>query len=341
MRALVFHGPWTMSVEERPDPEPASGEVVIQILATGICGSDLHGFTGENGRRHPGQVMGHETVGRVLAAETPALVGQLVTVNPVLGCGGCAACQAGSTQRCGRRRVIGVTPGISSAFAERMVVPVANVVPLPEMAAHLGTLVEPLAVGYHATVRAEVGPDDRVLVIGGGPIGQACALAARRRGATGIVVSEYGASRRSALERLGFGVVDPGSADIETAVREQLGEPASVVLDAVGASGSLADAFAASDLGARVVLIGMQSPQINLAAYDISTEERTLIGSFSYSPQEFRDTALWMAANLDPLAPLVDATVELDEAPEAFRRLASGEWSASKVLVMAGPAVHS
>ncbi|HEX8348196.1 MAG TPA: alcohol dehydrogenase catalytic domain-containing protein, partial [Actinoplanes sp.] len=67
MRALVFHGPADLGVEELPDPVPGPDEVLLRITATGICGSDLHGYTGENGRRHAGQVMGHETVGRVAA----------------------------------------------------------------------------------------------------------------------------------------------------------------------------------------------------------------------------------------------------------------------------------
>ena len=67
MRALVYHGPHDIRVEERPDPEPGPEEVLLRICATGICGSDLHGYTGENKRRHPGQIMGHETVGRIVA----------------------------------------------------------------------------------------------------------------------------------------------------------------------------------------------------------------------------------------------------------------------------------
>jgi threonine dehydrogenase-like Zn-dependent dehydrogenase len=67
MRALVYHGPHDIGVEDRPDPEPGPDEVLLHITATGICGSDLHGYTGENKRRHPGPVMGHETVGRIVA----------------------------------------------------------------------------------------------------------------------------------------------------------------------------------------------------------------------------------------------------------------------------------
>src|SRR3954471_9752606 len=138
MRALVLEEWWKLVVTDLPDPVVGEDEVLLEILATGICGSDIHGYTGDNGRRAPGQVMGHETVGRVLARggslatdEGPA-VGAVVTVNPVIGCGRCDRCRAGQEQACPDRTVIGVTPSLRSAFAERMVAPARNVVELPD-----------------------------------------------------------------------------------------------------------------------------------------------------------------------------------------------------------------
>ncbi|HET7668428.1 MAG TPA: alcohol dehydrogenase catalytic domain-containing protein, partial [Mycobacterium sp.] len=194
MKALVLRGAYDIAVEDRPEPRPGEGEVVIEVIATGICGSDFHGYSGENGRRHPGQVMGHETVGRIdeigadVAGFTP---GQLVTINPVMACGTCVACRDGQQQWCSRRKVLGVAPEIPAAFADRVAAPAKNIVVLPEsMPAELGALVEPLAVGYHAVRRGGASAADRVLVIGGGPIGQACLLAARRLEVTKVAVSD-------------------------------------------------------------------------------------------------------------------------------------------------------
>lgn len=341
MRALVFHGPADLGLEEQPDPVPGPDEVLLRITATGICGSDVHGYTGENGRRHPGQVMGHETVGRIVAvgAAVPAHLdlspGAVVTVNPVIGCGDCAACAEGNEQLCARRRVIGVDPTLSSAFAELMAVPAANVVSLPAgLPEEYGALVEPLAVGYHAAVRGQVTAADRVLVIGGGPIGQACALAARRLGAAVVAVSELSASRRALLDKLGFAGVDPAAGDVGELAPDLLGGPATVVLDAVGTAGSLRDAFAASGFGARVVLVGMNSPQVSLAAYEVSTHERSIVGSFCYPSAEFRATAQWVASGPPGLEYLIEGRVPLAQGPAAFARLASGDLDASKVLVL-------
>ncbi|MDN3356457.1 alcohol dehydrogenase catalytic domain-containing protein [Actinomadura sp. DC4] len=325
MRALVFHGPWDLTVEDRPEPEPGPGDVLLDILTTGICGSDLHGYTGATGRRHPGQVMGHETVARVLEDRTgthPA--GGLLTVNPVLGCRRCPACDAGTPQRCPDRRVIGVQPEISAAFAERMVAPAHNVVPLPPgTPPDVGSLVEPLAVGYHAVQRAGLTAGDTVLVIGGGPIGQAAALAARRLGAAAITILELDATRRALAARLGFTAAAPAD-------RTPL---ATVVVDAAGTSASLESALGRAAQGARIVLVGMGAPRVEMSAYAISTEERSLLGSFSYDEAAFRDTAAWAAGHAAELETLVDARVGLAEAPATFRALADQTLKAAKVLV--------
>jgi threonine dehydrogenase-like Zn-dependent dehydrogenase len=328
-----------MTVEDRPEPAPGPADVLLDIVATGICGSDLHGYTGENGRRHPGQVMGHETVARVLDDRTGAHpAGSLVTVNPVIGCRRCPACAAGTPQRCPQRRVIGVRPDISAAFAERMVAPAHNVVPLPPgTPAEVGSLVEPLAVGHHAVRRADLTDDDTVVVIGGGPIGQATALAARRLGAATVMITELDPARRDLAARLGFTAVDPAAQPPAEIVR-LLGRRATVVVDAVGVTQTLQSAFECSALGARIVLVGMGSPRVDLAAYAISTEERTLIGSFAYDETGFQETAVWAGAHAADLEPLVDARVDLAEAPETFRALADHTLVASKVLVYpAGP----
>lgn len=336
MRALVLREAWDLQVETREDPRPGPGEVLVRVTATGICGSDIHGYTGENGRRHPGQVMGHETVGRVQSTGegVDLAAGATVTVNPVIACGECPACRRGAEQTCHRRRVIGVTPDIVSAFAEYMLVPAGNVVGLPDtMPEEYGALVEPLAVGYHAALRGGCTSDDKVLVIGGGPIGQACVLAARRLGLDDVVVSEPSAPRREVLAALGVPTIDPAARQVDTEVARLLGEPATLVLDAVGTGRSLGDATSASALGSRIVLVGMGAPRVELAAYAISTEERTLVGSFSYSAAEFRETAAWVGQAPAALRHLIDGRVDMNGAPGAFRELGEGTSTASKVLV--------
>ena len=337
MRALVLRDYYDIAVEERPDPVAGPGQVVVEVIATGICGSDFHGYSGENGRRHPGQIMGHETVGRIreLGTDVAELkLGQLVTVNPVMSCHACPACESGQEQWCSRRVVLGVAPEIPAAFADQVVVPAANVVPLPDgMPEELGALVEPMAVGYHAVRRGQPVADDRVLVIGGGPIGQACILAARQLGIQALALSDVSASRRELCARLGAAVIDPAGGNLIDAVAAELGGPATLVLDAVGISQTVADALAASGLGSRVVLVGMGSPKLELAAYALSTAERSLIGAFTYSAAEFIDTAEYVGTVPEGIHALIDGRVGWEGAPQSFDDLARGRSAASKILV--------
>lgn len=336
MRALVLEEYGRLGVQDRADPVPSAGEVLVEVAATGICGSDLHGFTGENGRRVPGQVMGHETVGRVRATGPgvdAALVGTTVVINPVIGCGHCAECVAAQGQRCARKQVLGVSPERTAAFAEFVVVPAANAVEFTAAAIELGALVEPLAVGYHAALRGGIGPGDRVLVLGAGAIGQACAIAARRRGATAVAMSEPDPARRTRAEALGLPCLDPLAGDLADRVPAALDGTATVVVDAVGSTASLRDALTSSLLGGRVVLVGMNQPDLELPAYRVSTDERSIIGSFCYSDEEFRSTARWVSEHADEVASLIDERVDLDEAPDAFVRLTDGTAVSCKVMV--------
>ncbi len=127
--------------------------------------------------------------------------------------------------------------------------------------------------------------------------------------------------------------VDPRSGELATIVNDALGGPPTVVIDAVGHSSTLTDALTVSTLGARVVLVGMHTPLAEIPAYAISTAERTLIGSFCYTPDEFAATAQWVEQAPPELSLLIDDEIPMDEGPDAFRGLADGTKDASKVLV--------
>ena len=162
MKALVLAEFGRLDVVEYPDPVAASGEVLVAIAHTGICGTDLHGYTGANGRRVPGMVMGHETAGVVAAVGdgiSGFAPGQAVTVNPVVVPTDDAQAWRGREQQHPGKYVIGVKPDVVAAFAQFVAVPARNVVPLPDgMPTTHGALVEPLAVATHAVGRLNL-PD--------------------------------------------------------------------------------------------------------------------------------------------------------------------------------------
>jgi threonine dehydrogenase-like Zn-dependent dehydrogenase len=337
MKALVIDRLGHVGVADKDVRQPTSNDVVVATIATGICGSDIHGLAGDTGRRSIGQVMGHETVGRIVTVGpgvSASRLGQLVTINPVMSCGICAMCLSHREEMCAEKWVLGVRPDIDGAFAEYLTVPESSVIELPDLTIeHHGALIEPLAVGYHALLRANPRPEDKLLIIGGGPIGQAVAIASRRLQLPDVLVSEPDAARRSMLEDLGFPTVSPD--DLNGGLERALDGRATVVVDAVGSKQTLATAMACSVNGARIVLVGMASPEVTVSAYDLSTGERTLIGSFCYSRRNFDSTATWVAENPEIVEMLCDVKVPLVNGADTLNQLVDGSLVANKVLLIA------
>ncbi len=339
MRALVLKEFGTIAIEERDTPVPGRGEVLIAVAATGICGSDVHGFTGANGRRVPGQIMGHESVGRIAAFGPETNVGDLgnddvVTFNPVVVPAEEGENYAGREQHSPNKTVIGVAPDIPAAFAEYVVVPARNVVRLPDtMPISHGALIEPLAVAVHAVRRVHARSGHRAVVVGGGPIGQSVVLALSMEGVKNILVSEIDEGRRRLCERLGAAALDPARGPVVEQVRVAFGDLADIAIDAVGITATTADALNSTVFGGSVCLVGMGSPALTLDAYRISTEERCLVGSFTYSAQDFIDAATWVATAPSVIGELISREVAVEQANDAFTGLAAGDGTAGKVLV--------
>jgi len=339
MKALVLQDFGQMVVEELPDPAPGPGEVLIAVVATGICGSDLHGYTGENGRRAPGQVMGHESVGTVAALGpgtdgTGLTVGDTVTFNPVVVPDSAVEAYAGREQMCPDKYVIGVAQHVVSSFAQLLAVPRRNVVALPaDMPVEHGALVEPVAVAVHAVARAGVQPGQSVFVAGAGPIGQSVVLALLMAGVERIVVSDVDAGRRALVEQLGARSVDPAAEPAPDQVRAAFDGPADTSIDAVGIDRTVQDCLLATRLGGAVCLVGMGAPKLALDAYRISVDEHTLVGSFTYSSADFARAAAWMGTSPPQAAALISRSVPLAEGPAAFASLARHDGTPGKVLV--------
>jgi threonine dehydrogenase-like Zn-dependent dehydrogenase len=336
MRVLVLRDFGDLVLTELPKPVPRPGEVRVRVTATGVCGSDLHGYTGENGRRSPGQIMGHETYGVIDAAGDPGTasglpVGAAVAMNPVVACGVCASCAQAWQQHCAVKQVIGVHKELPGSFAEYVVMPARNAVRIADgLPAGYGALIEPLAVGYHAVARAGLSAADRLLVLGGGPIGQAVILSARRAGVSEIVVSETDRGRRELCRLLGAVPVDPSDGELAGQVGEVFGS-ATAAIDAVGISATVRGALTATCLGARIVLVGMGSITLDVGAFDISVGERDLMGSFTYTAAEFGQVADWVSGQPDGLGHLLAPPASLASGPDVFRAMADGEMAAGKV----------
>lgn len=284
MQALVYTRPGTVELLEVVPPAPAEDELVLEVLAAGICGSELEGVRAPNSLRVPPLVMGHELVGRRLDT------GEVVAVNPLVSCGDCDLCSLGRTNLCRDRQLIGVhRPG---GFAELVAVPASCCKPLPaDIAIEQAVLAEPLANAIHALRLAEshLGCPPRSLgVIGAGMLGIACALAAAKRGIRDIVVADL-SEDRLALAAKTLGV---------EATKRLEGE-LDLVVDAVGLAETRSDAVALSRPGGVSVWIGLHQPDAGFDSRSLVRSERVVCGAFAYLDAEF-DEAVELCRDADP-----------------------------------------
>ncbi|MGH3256768.1 MAG: zinc-binding dehydrogenase [Streptosporangiaceae bacterium] len=348
MRAAVWHAAGDIRIEDVAEPgDPAPSQAVVEVSVCGICGTDVHEFTQGpvlirpaphplTGHQPP-VVLGHELSGTVLAvgAGGPAdLVGSRVAVDPCWRCGTCYWCVRGDYHICR----IGGSVGLASdgALAPLVTVPAAGLIPLPDVVEDLaGALIEPLAVALHAVRRGRVGPGDRVLVLGAGPIGSMVTLAVIAAGAAEVFVSDPIAGRRARVLALGAAeAFDPQQADVRREVFMRCGRVGpDVVFECTGAAPLVTQAVDAARRGGTVVLLGVGHGKAELRPISVTAFERTVVGSLGYNQDLPRAVDLVASGRIDP-RPLATSVVPLEQvAREAFEPLAAGDRDLIKVLV--------
>lgn len=320
-------------VRDVPEPTPGAGELLLEVAACGICGSDLHAHAiGVV----PGTVLGHEFAGTVV--ETGANVdgfrrGDLVCSMPVLACGHCTPCHRGDPIHCATGRVLGLN-GASGAMADYVVCGASTSFLLERDGdPTVGATVEPLAVALNAMERAALGAADRLLVLGAGPIGLALVLWARVLGVGSVLVSDPVEGRRGLAEACGASaVVDPVSESLVGACRRHLGGRPDVVIDAAGARGTIGQTIDVAPFEGRVVIAGMHVAPEEIVASKALLKGLTISFATWYRVTHFEHTvALLRQRRLDP-SPLVTHRVPLETGPAMFAELAT-PGSHGKVLL--------
>ena len=249
MKALVYEGPREMNIREVERPEPEPGEVLIRVGETGICGSELSGYMGQNYLRQLPLVMGHEFSGTVAEVGDTAAhleVGDLVTANLLVSCGGCKYCKSGRANLCVDRKLIGAhRPG---AYAEYVTIPEENVYMLPEnLSFSKGALSEPFACAVHVCRLVNVSPADRMLIVGAGPIGLLTLRTAIIFGLNEIVVIHLNEERLEIARELGGVAIR----SLDELSEDYTDGSFDVAVDAVGADVTRQQCIEATKPGAR------------------------------------------------------------------------------------------
>lgn len=331
MKALVYTGPQTQSYQDTADPVPSPAESLIQVAQSGICGSDMHAFLGHDERRPAPLILGHEVSGTALSG---AFSGQRVTVNPLASCGTCEFCLSGRDNLCPERKIISMPPR-EGGFAEFVTAADGNLVAVPDhVSDEQAALTEPLACGWHA-VRLAIkalfkGPADaKALVIGGGTIGLGAALCLRAQGVSQIRIVEPHETRARYLRTR-------CSQEVLTPQESEASGLYDLVIDAVGFETTRAAASARIKPGGVIAHIGLGSAEGGLDIRRMTLQEITFIGTYTYTAQDFRDTARAMFEG--HLGPLDWVEVRpLSEGLKAFTDLRDGKVAIPKILLKPNP----
>ncbi len=322
MKALVYEGPETLAMRDVPTPVAGPEEHLIKVQAVGICGSDMHAYLGHDDRRPAPLILGHEAAGVIKGGTRD---GERVTVNPLITCGSCSACLGGRENLCPDRQIISMPPR-EGGFAQFLTMPAQNLVTVPDaVSLTKAALAEPLAVSWHAArlgIKALYDTSGaRAIVLGGGAIGLGAALSLRAQGVESIQIVEPNSDRRQFLLDV------CGEAAIATATGQF-----DIVVDAVGYAATRATASELVRPGGVILHIGLAEDMGGLNIRRLTLQEITFIGTYTYTAQDFRDTA---AAIFDGRLGALDWTEQrsLNDGVQAFSDLRAGRVPTPKIIL--------
>ena len=334
MLTVICETPGTLRAEQRERPMRGEGEVLVRIKRVGVCGTDLHIFTGNQPFLQYPRVMGHELSGVVEEAVPGGrlAVGDVVYVMPYLSCGTCIACRQGKTNCCVNIQVLGVhRDGGLTEFLSR---PEANVHRADGVTLDQAAMVEFLAIGAHAVRRGDIQPGQRVLVVGAGPIGMAAMIFARLRGA--VVTAIDGRQDRLDFCTRELGVahaVALGEGDVAQLSAATHDEFFDQVYDATGNAKAIERGFAFVAHGGTYVLISVVRDTITFSDPEFHKRETTLLGSRNATTEDFETVLTAMRAGHVPTDALNTHRMALADVPAQFAQLLDPARGVVKAIV--------
>jgi 2-desacetyl-2-hydroxyethyl bacteriochlorophyllide A dehydrogenase len=334
MRALLCPRPHELTLVERPKPEVAPRSALVRLRRAGVCGTDLHIFEGTQPYFAYPRVIGHELSGEVEAVGEGGRfqLGQRVAIIPYLHCGHCVACRRGKTNCCQRLNVLGVHS--DGGMADWLCVPDDNLVDASGVGLDEAAMAEFLAIGAHAVRRGEIAAGQRVLIVGAGPIGIACAIFAKARGAEVTMLD----TRQDRLDfcRDAIGVDHVVSAGPDA--RERLGALTSgdffdCVFDCTGSAKAMKAGFLYVAHGGAYVLVSIVLGEISFADPEFHKRETTLFGSRNATRADFDAVFAMLRAGKIPTARLNTHRASLEQAPAAFQHWLEPSSGVVKALI--------
>lgn len=324
MKAAVTHAAQDLRIEKVPVPEIKDNEVLIQVKACGICGTDPHIYNGHFPAPMP-LIQGHEFAGEVVkvgSAVTSVFIGDRVTADINISCGNCYYCRTGQKLFCENITQLGVH--INGAFAEYVKAPENNIYQLPEgMSWEEGAYIEPLACVIRGQERANVTMGDTVAIIGAGPMGLAHAIMAKLNGASRVIIAEMNSSRLQKARDLGIDyVIDASEKDsVQEVFNLTEGRGADVVFEVVGAMPTYKQAFEMVRRGGTLVAYGAAPADhtLEIKPFEIYSKELTIVGSYAGTYATWvKAIALISSKRFNP-NDIISKTIALDDLEDGIK----------------------
>jgi 2-desacetyl-2-hydroxyethyl bacteriochlorophyllide A dehydrogenase len=339
LRAAVFHGPRDVRIENVPDPRaPAADEVVLEVVRAAICGTDASEWDHGPILCHPGVVLGHEFVGRVVeagAGVTDVRAGDRVVSGAGISCGHCYWCVRGRTNLCAEYRTLGLQ--VDGGLAEYVTSPASICRLVPDACDDdAAAMTQPLAVALHALSRVAQAPDETVAVIGAGGIGSFIIAGASRRAVAGRVVAiDIDADRLARASALGASeTVNATGRDLSDLLLELTGGVGfDIVVEASGAPHAPAAAIAGARRGGRVLLVGLHGEPRAINLTPMILREVDIVTTVAHVCDSDIPAALELLAGSDVAAVTAGPRISLDALVEDGLRPLAERRAAGKILV--------
>jgi len=341
MKAAILTKQSQIVVEVRPVPQPKADEVLIKVMAVGVCGSDVHYF--EHGRiggaivRYP-MILGHECAGEVVAvgsAVTRLRAGDRVAIEPGVTCGRCDACKSGRYNLC-PDVVFYATPPIDGAFAQYVTIREDFAFPIPDSLSYEeASLIEPFSVGIHAAKRTQLQPGSTVAIMGMGPVGLMAVVAAKAFGAGKIIVTDLEPIRLEAALKLG--ATHAINVREEDAVAKAFeltgGRGADVAWETAGNPRALQTALLSLRRGGKLAIVGLPAESdIPLNVHAITDREIDIYGVFRYA-NTYPSAIEFLSSGIADVMTLVTDRYPLAQTHEAMVRAMTNKSGSLKVMV--------
>jgi len=335
IQAIMVH-PGKIEFNEVPVPEVQPGQIKVKMMRIGVCGSDIHVNHGKHPYTSYPVVQGHEVSAEVVekgSDVTNVKVGDRVTIQPQVVCGTCYPCTHGMYNDCEVLKVMGFqTTGMASEY---FVVDAKKALVLPEgMSWDHGAMIEPLAVAVHAVRRAGDMKGKKVLVLGGGPIGNLVAQTARAMGAADVLLSELSAYRLDAAEKCGISTVNTSKQDLLEMIVEKFGtDRADYIFECIGINPTMKQAIECARKGSTIVVVGVFGDLASMNMGLVQDHELTLIGTAMYREEDYIKAIELVGAGLIDFDALITHRFKFLDYTDAYTLIDEQKDKAMKVMI--------